>query len=138
MLIKKNLLLATTLMFALPAFADITVINKTDYSGTGYINSSPCSSKVSGGVHHPHDTLTVPQSVITTFCMIGRCTAHVYTNENCSGKEIATADIDKKNGSVKSMIYDKERFDIENKGKTVIINPKHPKGILERFFRSIS
>lgn len=130
MSLKKILLFCLFVVSSLPiiSYADITIINNTDYYGTGKFNYSPCSS-IAGdaGIAKPHNPLTVPQSVISFYCAITSCTAHIYLSQNCSGEEVATATVDKNNGITEINNLDPDRFEISGGGYYVTIQAKTSK-----------
>src|SRR5262245_23555239 len=113
---KKIILISAFTLVILPAlsFADITIVNNTDYYGTGYTSLSPCSSKV-GVVVQPHQVYTVSQSILDLACGWFGCEAHVFMTNDCSGKELATVELDS-HGITKIVNHDKENFEITGGG----------------------
>lgn len=126
----KKFFLLNALAFSLSPWMahaiDITINNNTNLHGTGYINSSPCSSFAGeNGIIKPHSSLTIPQAIMGLFCIMGMpCEAHVFMTKDCSGKEIATAKIDLKKGILDYTNLDPEHFDIQASGGNVNVTQK--------------
>ncbi len=123
----KKLLLVSALTLPMCSYAaDITMHNNTKFSGTAYIGSSPCSSWLgSRGVAKPHESLSVPTSLISTLCGSSNCTVYVYPNNNCSGKAAGKATVNAKNGVINMTVED-NRFTASGGGFNVDLNEKNP------------
>lgn len=124
----NQLKLFTALMLSLiipSAYADITVQNNTNYYATAFLGFSPCSASLGdAGILKPHQTLTIPQSVINTFCVRGfDCEAKVYRSNNCSGPMVAKAKISPDTGVKSIANYDTKHIRIVGSGHRVTVYP---------------
>lgn len=108
----------------LSTYADVTVVNNTDYYGTASLSLTPCSSRAGDrGIIPPHGSLTVPGSLLNTFCSLFSCDAHIYASKDCSGKEVATVTVDSENGITSIKNYAKDQFVINGGGMSATIDP---------------
>ena len=106
------------------AFADISLVNKTNFYGTAKFDNSPCSSKAGPfGTVKPNSTFNVPNFAISHYCGSTSCTAHVYMNTSCEGKEAVIVTLDAKNGVTNFTNLDPKHLDIQGSGHTITVNP---------------
>lgn len=109
------------------AFADITITNNTDSAATAYAGNSPCSNAAGDrGVIQPHGKVVIADWIVGIYCT-NDCKAEIFMSKNCSGKSIATATANKREG-VKSVVSHDDRPDgyrIVGTGKEVSIEG-HP------------
>lgn len=125
----NKLTLASTCLIsllALPLAAqadDFTITNNTDAFGTIKIGYSPCSSNLgSSGIVSPHEVHVFSHTMMKMFCG-SSCTAYIYPNNNCNGKEMGTAKIDSKVGVVSYTNNDEEHFVVSGSGFNFTIDP---------------
>jgi len=86
---------------AMPAYADLTIVNGTDLPSTSRINGGFCSTVLgSVGVTEPGATNVVPQATVEGACWINKtsCNAEVFMNRNCAGTPVATVTINTATG----------------------------------------
>ena len=121
-MIIKKMRWVSSLLCIIPAlsFADITIMNNTDYYGTAYTNLIPCSSQF-GFVMPPHQPATISQSTIDLICPFG-CDVHVFLSKNCSGNEFATVHVDPGYGITRVDNHDTQHFEIVGSGTSVTVN----------------
>lgn len=120
---QKKIALASLLAaVAMPliAKADITIVNNTDYYGTGKIDIFCSNIAGDKGVIKPHSPLTVEQSVLDMVCS-STCDATVYVTKDCSGKAVAKAKLDGKKGVLSVTNLDSKRFTITGGGNNITI-----------------
>ena len=120
---KKIALTSLLAAIAMPmmAHADITIVNNTDYYGTGKIDIF-CSNISDNGVIKPHSQMNVGKDVLDMVCS-STCDATVYVTKDCSGKPIAKAKLDNKKGVVSVTNLDTKRFAISGGGTSITIDP---------------
>lgn len=122
---RKKLAL-TLIITTLPviSFADITLVNNTDLYGTAALSMSPCSSRAGDrGIIPPHGTLTVPQSILNSFCSLWSCDAHIYATKDCSGKEMATITVNSSDGITNIQNNVSDQYTITGGGMSIQIDP---------------
>lgn len=108
------------------AYADITVDNNTNSSGSGKFYYSPCSSVVPNGrgIIHPHQQgFTIPSFIIKMFCGNSDCQAYIYNSTDCSGDVAGTAVINADNGVIGTPTYDKKVYKVTGSGNKLTIDP---------------
>lgn len=102
---------------------DFIVTNNTDIFGTLKIGYSPCSSNLgSSGIVSPHEVHRFSHTMMKMFCG-SSCTAYIYANNNCNGKEMGTAKIDSKVGVVSYTNKDQEHYVVNGSGFNFTIDP---------------
>jgi hypothetical protein len=121
----KKWTIGLTLLCTLNCFAkDITVDNRTDKYGTGYLNYSPCSSKAGDkGIVKPHSSMKMSQSTIETFCGFFSCDARIYASKDCGGSEIAIITLNYDHGVTHIKNLDKEHYSFSGSGSHIKIEP---------------
>lgn len=109
------------------AATNITIINNTDSSGTGYAGWSPCSTAAPNheGVIKPHEAKTIDISPVAIFCggKDKNCDAYVFLNNNCSGKAVAKVVINANKGIISIPYYDKAHYNVTLNGNVAQIDP---------------
>lgn len=105
--------------------AEISITNNTDNYGTGSINGTCSNIAGDKGVINPGQTLTVPQIAFDMLCFGMDCTADIYLTKNCTGKKVATADIDPDDGILSVNLIDKEHYEVTYSKTSVTVNKKN-------------
>lgn len=121
----KTLIAACLISMPLMASAaDIDITNNTDNYGTGSINGTCSTIAGDKGVISPGQTLTVPQIAFDMLCFGMDCTADIYLSKNCTGKKVATADIDPDDGIISVNLIDKEHYKVDYSKTRVVVYKK--------------
>jgi hypothetical protein len=94
-LLSVSLAILSTSTFA---YHELVVANNTTAFASAKAGTSPCSNIIGdGGILKPHTKLTIPQMVIDMYCK-KNCDVDVYISKSCSGKSVATAHVDYRDG----------------------------------------
>ncbi len=130
MRIKNLMILNALTLLSSSAFAvhgvDIHITNNTDFPGTGFVNSSPCSSKAGDiGIVKPHGApVSVSTSILSLFCVFSSsCEVHVFLSKDCTGKELGTANVDANKGIVNFTNLDTEHYVITGDATHITVDP---------------
>lgn len=121
----------TILISATPLLAtaatNVTIVNNTDATGTGYAGWSPCSTAAPNheGEIKPHESKTIDISPVAVFCggKDKNCDAHVFLSKNCSGKQLAKVVINATKGIISITNYDKAHYNVSLNGNVAQIDP---------------
>lgn len=112
--------LAFVVTFPVITHADITVYNNTNAYSSGQLSSSPCSSIIgSRGVLGPKSSVNIPQVVFDMYCPT-TCEVHVFMNKSCSGKKVATLQVDHEKGVMS--IQNHGQYTLTGGGSILMIN----------------
>lgn len=118
----KSCFVLSILSVASLSFADIIITNKTDSYGTGKFNIGPCSSRDGDqGIIQPNSTLNVPSSIFK-FCGSSGCQAHIFMSKNCTGKEVATVQVNQASGVLKLDNLDPKEFTMTGGGDSITVD----------------
>jgi len=78
---------------AAPAYADLTIVNNTDYDSTCIVNDGACSTILGDiGITHAHSTNSLDYVLLRIACGLhpDNCHADVYMSNDCSGPKVGT------------------------------------------------
>lgn len=130
-------LLMSMLSFA--AYADITIDNNTDATGSGRVNFSPCSSVVPGGrgvILPRQQGFSIPSFVLRMFCGNSDCQAYIYATNDCSGDVVGTATVNADKGVISKQNYDKKEYKVTGSGNKLTIEYRKKTEGLMGWFKS--
>lgn len=127
MQIKQIVALCFLALCTLPviAHADIDVVNNTETYGTAKMGDK-CSAYIGdAGVIKPHSSMVIPQFLLNTLCLFSDCEANIYASNNCDGRVVGTATLNRNKGVTRVQTLDRENYELLGRGNNITINSTH-------------